>query len=104
MIVERAMIDVLPGHEEEFERALAEAHGVIGRALGFRELHVLRGIERPGTYLLLIEWDRVEDHMIGFRESDLFVRWRELLGPHFERPPEVEHFRPMDDDQSEGDR
>lgn len=104
MILERATIDVLPGHEEDFERMLEEARGVIGRAPGFRRLRALRGIERPGTYLLLIEWDRVEDHMVGFRESKLFVRWRELLGPHFQRPPEVEHFRPIGDDRSEGDR
>ena len=31
--------------------------------------------------------------MQGFRESDLFVRWRELIGSYFAAPPEVEHYQ-----------
>jgi hypothetical protein len=51
-----------------------------------------RCIERPSTYLLLNEWDTVEDRTVGFRQSELFVRWRELIGPYSVAAPEVEHF------------
>jgi len=34
----------------------------------------------------------VEDHTVGFRESELFVQWRALIGPFFANPPEVEHW------------
>jgi hypothetical protein len=30
--------------------------------------------------------------MVGFRESELYVRWRELIGPFFAAPPTVQHF------------
>ena len=49
-------------------------------------------VERPNVFLFTIEWDRIEDHLVGFRGSELFVRWRELIGPHFDGPPVVEHF------------
>jgi hypothetical protein len=34
----------------------------------------------------------VEDHMVGFRESELFTQWRGLIGPFFANPPEVTHW------------
>ena len=96
MIVERAAIHVLPGREAEFEAAFAEARKVAAEADGIGELTIARGIESPSTYLLLVEWDSLEDHMVGFRESERFVRWRALIGPFFASPPEVEHFQPVD--------
>ncbi len=92
MILEQALLAITPGSEAQFEAALEQAEDVISQAAGFRSLKLLRGIERPSTYLLLNEWDTVDDHMVGFRESELFVRWRELIGPYFASAPEVEHF------------
>jgi heme-degrading monooxygenase HmoA len=92
LILEQAVLSVTPGAEQQFEAAVQQAKEVIAQARGFRSLRLQRGVERPSTYLLLNEWDTVEDHMVGFRESELFVRWRELIGPYFAAPPEVEHF------------
>jgi heme-degrading monooxygenase HmoA len=96
MVLERALLPVLPGHEEQFEQAIAQARGVVAKAQGFRGMRVLHGIESPQSYLLLIEWDTLEDHMQGFRESDLFGEWRALIGPHFDGTPQVEHYTPLD--------
>lgn len=92
MILERAVFAIKPGSEQDFEAAMEQAKEVVAQADGFRSFRLQRGIDRPSTYLLLIEWGTVEDHMQGFRESELFVRWRELIGPHFAAPPEVEHY------------
>jgi heme-degrading monooxygenase HmoA len=92
MILERAQIDLVPGSEQEFESALDRARAVLEEARGFRSLSVARGVENPSRYLLLIEWETLEDHVVGFRGSDLFVRWRQLIGPYFAAPPLVEHF------------
>jgi heme-degrading monooxygenase HmoA len=97
MILERAQIPVLPGQEENFEQAMAQARGVISQAHGFRSLRFLRGIDSPHSYLLLIEWDTLEDHTEGFRGSELFVQWRALLDPYFNGAPQVEHYDPRDD-------
>ena len=96
MIVERALIAVQPGSEADFEAALRQARDVVAQAKGFRSLRVTRGIESPSTYLLLLEWDTLEDHTVGFRESELFTRWRGLIGQYFAEPPAVEHYTPID--------
>ena len=41
--------------------------------------------------MLLIEWESVEAHNVGFRESDRFPLWRALIGPFFDGDPRVEH-------------
>lgn len=92
MIMETATIEVLEGQELAFEAALEQAKKVLTQAKGFNVIHVHRGIERPSTYLLALGWDTLEDHTVGFRESDLFVQWRELIGPFFANPPQVEHW------------
>ena len=97
MIVEQAVISVRPGSHQEFEEALARAHAVISASPGFRTLRLHRGIESPDRYLLLVEWETLEDHTVGFRESDRFTEWRSLIGPFFEGAPEVEHFDPVVD-------
>jgi heme-degrading monooxygenase HmoA len=96
MIVERALMAIKPGSEAAFEAAMREARGVVSQAPGFRSLRVTRGIESPSTYLLLLEWDTLEDHTIGFRESELFVRWRGLIGEYFATASDVEHYTPVD--------
>jgi len=92
MILEQAVFTVTPGSESDFEAAVEQAKEVVGQAHGFRSLSLLRGLEQPATYLLLIEWDTLEDHTVGFRESELFLRWRELVGPYFASTPVVQHF------------
>jgi heme-degrading monooxygenase HmoA len=92
VILERAILAIKPGSEQEFEEAMEQAKQVVAQAGGFRSLRLQRGIEQQSTYLLLIEWESVEDHMQGFRESELFVRWRALIGSYFAQAPEVEHY------------
>jgi len=92
MIIETAQTEILPGQEAEFETALLQAKQVLTQAKGFNKITVHRGVERPNVYLLALEWDTVEDHTVGFRESDLFVQWRALIGPFFANPPVVEHW------------
>ena len=43
-------------------------------------------------FVLQIFWDTLEDHTVGFRESELFTQWRAIVGPFFAAPPQVEHF------------
>jgi heme-degrading monooxygenase HmoA len=93
MILEHALLDVLPGKEAEFESAFAEARHIVGAAAGFRRLRLERCIERPNRYLLLIEWDTLEDHTEGFRGSPGYQRWRELLHHFYDPFPTVDHYR-----------
>jgi heme-degrading monooxygenase HmoA len=92
MVTEHALITVDPDRAGDFETAFDQARKVIGAAAGFGGLRLLRGIESPGTYLLLVEWETLEHHTVGFRESAAFGEWRALVGPFFAAPPVVEHF------------
>ncbi|WPB58235.1 antibiotic biosynthesis monooxygenase [Xylophilus sp. GOD-11R] len=93
MILEHADIRITPGRNAEFEEAIHRGlNTVIAKARGFRSARVMRGIESTERYLLMIEWETLEDHTVGFRESPLFTEWRGIVGPFFAGPPTVEHF------------
>ena len=92
MITEHALLSVTPGREAEFERAFATARPIIAAMPGFVELDLLRGIERESTYLLLVGWESVEHHEVGFRQSPQYQEWRALLHQFYEPMPLVEHF------------
>lgn len=93
MILEHADIRIPPGRQAEFEEAIQRGlRTVISKAKGFRSGKVVRGIESPERYVLMIEWDTLEDHTEGFRGSPLFAEWRAIVGPFFAAPPVVEHF------------
>ena len=93
MILEIADISIAPGQQAAFDAAIQ--HGlasVASQAKGFRGFKVNRGIESPERYVLMIYWDTLEDHTVGFREGPLFPQWRAIVGPFFAKPPVVEHF------------
>ncbi len=92
VITEHALLPVRPGLEVDFEAAFEHAKALIRRAVGCQGVTLSRCVERPGTYLLLVRWARIEDHMEGFRESADFQEWRWLLHHFYDPAPVVEHF------------
>ncbi|WP_425956258.1 antibiotic biosynthesis monooxygenase family protein [Xylanimonas sp. McL0601] len=92
MIREHALLPVRPGQEAAFEAAFAQARPLVAATPGFGGLSLSRSVESPSTYLLLVEWESVEAHQVGFRGSERYPRWRELLHHFYEPFPVVEHF------------
>jgi heme-degrading monooxygenase HmoA len=90
------MLDVVPAREADFEAAFAEARGIIASMPGFRSLRLLRCIERESRYLLLVEWETLEAHTIGFRTSAEYERWRALLHHFYDPMPTVDHYVDVD--------
>lgn len=95
MVIEHAIFTITPGSEADFEAAIGLAQAQIAASNGFRGLILSRGIESPSTFLLLVEWDSIEDHVVGFRESERFIEWRRLISPYFSGAPEVAHYAPV---------
>jgi len=93
VITEQATLDVRPGREEEFELAFAEAKAIIASMPGFDSLELQRCVERPSRYLLLVRWERLEDHTEGFRGSEGYAEWSRLLHHFYDPFPTVEHYR-----------
>jgi len=96
MILELAILNVIPSKEAAFERAFAEARGLIGAMPGFVSLELQKCIEQPNRYALLVQWARLEDHTVGFRQSAEYQRWRALLHHFYDPFPQVEHYRRVD--------
>ena len=95
MVIEHALLPVDPARAAEFEKAFERARSIIAATPGFRRLSLSRGIEQPGFYLLLVEWESVEAHTEGFRGSPGYQEWRALLHHFYDPFPTVEHFQPV---------
>jgi quinol monooxygenase YgiN len=93
MIVEIAEFFIRPGTQDDFVPAMQRGvETIIAAASGFLRYEIQRGIETPERVVLIIEWNTLENHTVDFRGSPAFARWREVVGPFFARPPQVEHF------------
>lgn len=93
MILEVAILNVRPGQEVEFERAFAQAAPIIVSMKGYQSHELRRCIETPNRYILLVHWQTLEDHTVGFRGSPEYQEWRRLLHHFYDPFPVVEHFR-----------
>ena len=92
MVLEHAVLEVIPGQEAAFEEAFSTAKGIISVAPGFQSLRLSRCLEKPSRYLLLVEWDRLENHTEGFRGSAAYQEWRALLHHFYDPFPSVDHY------------
>jgi heme-degrading monooxygenase HmoA len=95
MILELAMLDVILGQEDNFEAAFATASNIISSMPGYLGHELQRCIENPSRYILLVRWDTLEDHTVGFRGSPQYQEWRALLHHFYDPFPTVEHFAPV---------
>jgi len=92
MIVEHALLDVAPERRGAYEARLQEALPLIASTPGFQNLEVRACLEKDGRYLLLVHWQTLEDHTLGFRQSERYERWRALLHEFYASLPQVLHF------------
>lgn len=93
MILEIATIDVIPGKEQGYIDAFNQAKEIIAKKKGYISHELQRCIEDHSRFLVMIKWETLEDHTIGFRESPEFKEWRALIGPFFNSPPDVKHYQ-----------
>ena len=92
MILEVAILDVIPGREMEFESAFKQAQAIISSMHGYRSHELRRCIETTARYILLVHWDKLEDHTMGFRGSPEYKEWKRLLHHFYDPFPMVEHY------------
>src|ERR1700744_1270833 len=92
-ILECATFPIKPGTAQEFAAAFAKARPHIEGAKGFRRLEIRQGIESPDSFILLVWWDSVDDHMKGFRGSPAFGEFGKHLAPFFASAPVMEHYQ-----------
>ena len=92
MILEIASLTVKSDQTTQFEAAFIEAAKIIACSAGYVSHTLQRCIERPNGYVLLVQWQTLEDHTIGFRQSAPYLEWKALLHHFYDPFPTVEHF------------
>ncbi|WHY71931.1 antibiotic biosynthesis monooxygenase family protein [Fictibacillus enclensis] len=92
MILEAAMLQVKPGMEQEYEESFRKASKIISSMKGYISHELQRCMEEEGKYLLLVKWESLEDHTVGFRQSKEYQEWKSLLHRFYHPFPTVEHF------------
>ncbi|MEP1553381.1 MAG: antibiotic biosynthesis monooxygenase [Paraglaciecola sp.] len=93
MILEQAILDIIPGNQQEFEGAFKQAQVIISSMGGYIDHQLQRCLEKDNRYLLLVRWQTIEDHTLGFRKSPEYQQWKALLHHFYDPFPEVEHFQ-----------
>lgn len=92
MILELAKLFIKAEEVDNFIAILPKVEAVISQAKGFESIAFKRSVENSNTFVAFITWATLEDHTVGFRESELFLEWRATISPYFASTPEVEHF------------
>ncbi|RYG01398.1 MAG: antibiotic biosynthesis monooxygenase [Chitinophagaceae bacterium] len=92
MILEVAILNIKPGLSTDFEKAFNEAQKIISSMKGYISHQLKKCIEEADKYILLVNWETLEAHTEGFRNSVAYQNWKKLLH-HFYAPfPIVEHY------------
>ena len=92
MVLEVAVLDIKYGRSQEFETAFGQAQAIISSMEGYVSHQLQKCLEKPDRYLLLVNWQTLEDHTQGFRGSPQYQEWRRLLHHFYDPFPEVEHY------------
>jgi len=74
MILEVAILDIGGSTCEDFEAAFREASPIIASVSGYISHELRRCIEKPNRYVLLVNWQTLEAHTTGFRQSAEYQR------------------------------
>ncbi|MGE4483117.1 antibiotic biosynthesis monooxygenase family protein [Acidocella sp.] len=91
MVTEFAQIEIKPGMEEAFIAGVAKSRPLFLAAEGCFGMGLQRSVEEPTKFLLMVQWESVEAHMVTFRESPAFQEWRNNVGSCFVAPPAIWH-------------
>lgn len=92
MILELAILDVIPNQEKDFEIAFVKASSIISSMAGYISHQLQRCVEKQNRFILLVHWETLEAHTVGFRGSEQYQEWKRLLHHFYDPFPTVEHY------------
>jgi len=92
MVLEVAILDVIPSMQDEFQEAFRLASPLIAASAGYISHELRKCVETQNRYLLLVQWQTLEDHTVGFRGSERYLQWKDLLHKFYDPFPSVEHY------------
>lgn len=96
MILEVAVLYVKERMEKAFEHSFKQASAIISGMKGYVSHELQKCLEEDHKYILLVRWETLEDHTIGFRGSKQYEEWKNLLHHYYDPFPVVEHYRAVE--------
>ncbi len=93
MILEVAILNIKKGLSADFEKAFDVAKTIISSMKGYMSHELKKCVEQENKYILLVNWETIEDHEIGFRQSEPYQEWKALLHHFYDPFPVVEHYK-----------
>lgn len=93
MILEVAILEIKKGESNAFEKAFESAQEIISSMEGYISHKLKKCVEKEDKYILLVNWETIEHHEIGFRKSKEYEQWKRLLHHFYEPFPTVEHYK-----------
>ena len=96
MVLEVAVLNVKKGLTNDFELNFKEAQNIICSIKGYVSHELQKCIEVENQYILLVKWETLDDHEIGFRKSEKYLTWKKLLHHFYEPFPVVQHYEIID--------
>ena len=93
MVLEVAILELKSGKSVDFEDSFSKASQIIASQKGYISHELKKCMEQEDKYILLVQWETIEDHEIGFRQSADYQQWKQLLHHYYEPFPVVEHYQ-----------
>lgn len=92
MIEEHAMLIIKEEFVEEFIKTINEAFSILRSSDGYLSHKLLRNEENPTHFILIVNWNSLEDHIDKFVGSVKFKKWDTMLGFFFDSNPKFLHY------------
>ncbi len=92
MILEVAILKIKPETANEFESSFRKASRIISNMKGYIHHELQKCVEEDNKYILLVRWETLKDHTVGFLQSQEYQDWKTLLHHYYDPFPTVEHY------------
>ena len=96
MIIEYIRYGIPAERDQEFRQAYTLAAAALSESDHCQSYELSQCVEDRTQYVLRIEWDTLEGHMKGFRESKDFKPFFEAVGPFVKSIQEMRHYEATD--------
>ena len=93
MVLEVAILNVRQELSSNFEADFKKAGQYIQSIDGYISHSLKKSVENSNQYLLQVYWKSIEDHKIGFRTSESYIQWKDLLHDYYHPFPEVNYYQ-----------
>ncbi|MDB5970390.1 MAG: antibiotic biosynthesis monooxygenase [Hydrocarboniphaga sp.] len=92
MLLERAELLIREGQEEGFSAAMKDTGiGLLAAVPGVMSVNLGRGVENPGKFMLLVEWQSMDAHA-AYNKAPVCGEVRALIG-RYSKGGSMEHFQ-----------